>query len=86
MKKEKFSEQGFLGCLKDQRIPCVIITSNGFQMQDATVLAIDSDKNALLVEYSGARQMVYQHSVSTIRPLRPVRLETVDWEGGGTDG
>ena len=86
MKKEKFSEQGFLGCLKDQRIPCVIITSNGFQMQGATVLAIDSDKNALLVEYSGARQMVYQRSVSTIRPLRPVRLETVDWEGGGTDG
>ena len=75
--KEKFSEQDFLGRLKDQCIPCVIITSNGFQMQGATVLAIDSDKNALLIEYSGARQMVYQHSVSTIRPLRPVRLEVI---------
>ena len=71
---ELFTEKEFLGALKDQRIPFVIITSNGFQMQGAAVLAIDSDKNALLVEYSGARQMVYQRSVSTIRPLRPVRL------------
>lgn len=71
---EHFSEQEFLAALKDRRIPCVIITSNGFQMQGATVLAIDSDKDALFVEYNGARQMVYQRSVSTIRPLRPVRL------------
>ena len=71
---EHFSEQEFLAALKNQRIPCVIITSNGFQMQGATVLAIDSDKDALFVEYNGARQMVYQRSVSTIRPLLPVRL------------
>ena len=74
---EHFSEQEFLGALKNQRIPCVIITSNGFQMRGATVLAIDERAKALFVEYNGARQMVYQRSVSTIRPLRPVCLPEV---------
>lgn len=30
---EHFSEREFLAALKDQRVPCAIITSNGFQMQ-----------------------------------------------------
>lgn len=71
---EHFSEREFLAALKDQRVPCAIITSNGFQMQNAVILAIDERAKALFVEYNGARQMVYQHAVSTVRPLRPVRL------------
>ena len=61
----------FLLRARRDKVPVTVFLMNGFQMRgiitgfDAFVVVLDSD---------GKQQVIYNHAISTVAPLRPVDL------------
>ncbi len=61
----------FLTRARRDRVPVTLFLMNGFQLRgtltgfDAFVVVLDSE---------GRQQVIYQHAISTIAPIRPVDL------------
>ena len=61
----------FLTRARRDRVPVTLFLMNGFQLRgtltgfDAFVVVLDSE---------GRQQVIYQHALSTIAPIRPVDL------------
>lgn len=61
----------FLLRARRDKVPVTVFLMNGFQMRgiitgfDAFVVVLDSD---------GKQQVIYEHAISTVAPLRPVDL------------
>ena len=65
----------FLTRARRDRVPVTLFLMNGFQLRgtltgfDAFVVVLDSE---------GRQQVIYQHAISTIAPIRPVDLTEAD--------
>ena len=71
MQKKINLQDLFLLRARQDRVPVTLFLMNGFQMRgtitgyDPFVVVLDSD---------GRQQVIYQHAISTIAPIRPVEL------------
>ena len=61
----------FLNQVRKEQIPVTIYLTNGFQFRG---MVKGFDNFTIFLESEGRQNMVYKNAVSTICPLRPVRL------------
>ena len=73
-KSTMFSPLAYYRQLCQERVPCTVIMTNGYQMQCAVFVNYCEDA-VLLEDTQGRQQMVYQHDISTVRPARPLEVD-----------
>ena len=66
----KSMQDTFLNTIRKGKIPCTIITVNGFQIKNALITAFDSF--SLLIEAEEKQQLLFKHAVSSIQPAEKV--------------
>ncbi len=76
MKKYLNLQDSFLNQARKTSAALTVFLVNGFQLR-GTVTGFDSF--VVVLDSEGRQQMIYKHAISTITPLRPIRLEE---EGG----
>ncbi|MDD2421559.1 MAG: RNA chaperone Hfq [Heliobacteriaceae bacterium] len=68
-------QDAFLNQVRKENMAVTMFLVNGFQIK-GTVKGFDNF--TVILDVDGKQQMVYKHAISTIMPLRPVNLNTVD--------
>ena len=63
-----------LNSVRKDCLPVTVFLTNGFQIRG---LIRGFDNYVIIVDSDGKQQMVYKHAVSTIVPLKPVKLVAV---------
>ena len=66
----KSMQDTFLNTIRKGKIPCTIITVNGFQIKNALITAFDSF--SLLIEAEEKQQLLFKHAISSIQPAEKV--------------
>ena len=61
----------FLNQVRKEHMAVTIYLTNGFQLK-GTVKGFDSF--TVVIDSDGRQQMVYNHAISTVSPLRPVNI------------
>ena len=61
----------FLSTLKIERVPVTVFLANGIKLGGAIV---NFDNFSLCLEREGHIQLVYKHAISTILPLKSIKL------------
>lgn len=68
------TEREILSLLRKRAEPVTMYLMNGFQIHG--VIA-DTDDEMVLVKSEGKQMVVYRHAISTIVPVREIRLEAI---------
>jgi host factor-I protein len=76
MAKSQSLQDPFLNALRKERVPVSIYLVNGIKLQGH----IDSFDQFVVLLKNTVSQMVYKHAISTIVPVRSVRLPGDDAE------
>lgn len=72
-------QDAFLNILRKERVPVSVYLVNGIKLQGR----IESFDQYVIMLRNNASQMIYKHAISTIVPVRPVRV--VLEEGGAAE-
>ena len=84
MAKGQSLQDPFLNALRRERVPVSIYLVNGIKLQGQ----IESFDQFVILLKNTVSQMVYKHAISTVVPVRPIRLpsaagdDAVDAEPG----
>ena len=70
MAKGQSLQDPFLNALRRERIPVSIYLVNGIKLQGQ----IESFDQFVILLKNTVSQMVYKHAISTVVPVRPIRL------------
>lgn len=81
MAKTQSLQDPFLNALRKERVPVSIYLVNGIKLQGT----IDSFDQFVVLLKNSVNQMVYKHAISTVVPVRNVRLPGAD-EDAGAEG
>ena len=81
MPKGQVLQEPFLNTLRRERIPVSIYLVNGIKLQGQ----IDSFDQFVVLLRNSVSQLVYKHAISTIVPMRPVKIPIPAEDGGPTD-
>lgn len=65
------AQHGFLNRLRADDVPVTIFLVNGAKLQG---IVAGFDNFCILLRREGRSQLVYKHAISTIVPVRPVRM------------
>jgi host factor-I protein len=68
-------QDAFLNQIRREKIPVTIYLVNGFQIKG---VIRGFDNFTAIVEQEGRQQMVYKHAISTIAPIKPISILTMD--------
>ncbi len=77
MSKGHSLQDPFLNALRKERIPVSIFLVNGIKLQGQ----VESFDQFVILLKNSVSQLVYKHAVSTIVPVRNVKLPRTDEEG-----
>ncbi len=77
MSKGQSLQDPFLNALRKEKIPVSIFLVNGIKLQGQ----IDSFDQFVVLLKNSVNQMVYKHAISTVVPVRNVRLPTSEDAG-----
>ncbi|MGO4268240.1 RNA chaperone Hfq [Paenibacillus sp. TAF58] len=64
-------QTAFMEAVKQNRVPVTVFLINGFQIRGSVK---GFDNFTVELESEGKQQMVYKHAISTIVPVKPVKL------------
>jgi host factor-I protein len=82
MAKGHSLQEPFLNALRKERIPVSIYLVNGIKLQGQ----IESSDQFVVLLKNSVSQMIYKHAISTVVPVRNVRLNlAMDDSGTGGD-
>ncbi len=82
MAKGHSLQEPFLNALRKERIPVSVYLVNGIKLQGQ----IESFDQFVVLLKNSVSQMIYKHAISTVVPVRNVRLNlATDDSGGGGD-
>ena len=73
MQKTINLQDGFLNGVRRDKTPLTVFLVNGFQLR-GVVRGFDSF--VVLLDSEGKQQMIYEHAISTMVPVKPVELGT----------
>ena len=68
-------QDAFLNQIRREKIPVTIYLVNGFQIKG---IIKGFDNFTAIVEQDGRQQMVYKHAISTIAPIKPISILSMD--------
>lgn len=68
-------QDAFLNQVRREKIPVTIYLVNGFQIKG---VIRGFDNFTAIVEQDGRQQMVYKHAISTIAPIKPISILTME--------
>ncbi|NOX42514.1 MAG: RNA chaperone Hfq [Gammaproteobacteria bacterium] len=74
MSKGQSLQDPFLNALRKEKVPVSIFLVNGIKLQGQ----IDSFDQFVVLLKNSVNQMVYKHAISTVVPVRNVRIPTAD--------
>ena len=80
MSKGQSLQEPFLNALRKERIPVSVYLVNGIKLQGQ----IESFDSFVVLLKNSVSQMIYKHAISTVVPVRNVRLESE--EDGEVEG
>lgn len=78
MSKGQTLQDPFLNALRRERVPVSVFLVNGIKLQGT----IESFDQFVILLRNTVSQMVYKHAISTIVPVRNVRLSTGEDDDG----
>jgi len=81
MAKGHSLQEPFLNALRKERIPVSIYLVNGIKLQGQ----IESFDQFVVLLKNSVSQMIYKHAISTVVPVRNVRLNLADDSGSGNE-
>lgn len=61
-----------LNTLRKDKIPCTVITTNGFQIKKALIVGFDNF--AIMIESDGKQNMLFKHAISSITPSKNINI------------
>lgn len=64
-------QEDLLNEIVDDKIPVTVFLMNGFQIRGTVA---DHDDAVVVLETEGKQQIVFKHAISTITPLRPLKV------------
>lgn len=68
-------QDAFLNHIRREKIPVTIYLVNGFQIKGVIK---GFDNFTAIVELEGRQQMVYKHAISTIAPIKPINILSME--------
>ena len=71
MQKTNNLQEIFLTRARKQNIPVTMFLVNGFQLRG---IITGFDCFVVILDSEGRQQVIYKHAISTIAPMRPVKL------------
>ena len=74
MIKSQILQEPFLNTLRKEKIPVSIYLVNGIKLQGH----VDSFDQYVIILKNTVNQMVYKHAISTIVPVKTVKIQTED--------
>lgn len=81
MAKGHSLQEPFLNALRKERIPVSVYLVNGIKLQGQ----IESFDQFVVLLKNSVSQMIYKHAISTVVPVRNVRLNLAPEELGGSE-
>lgn len=81
MAKGHSLQEPFLNALRKERIPVSVYLVNGIKLQGQ----IESFDQFVVLLKNSVSQMIYKHAISTVVPVRNVRLNLATDDSGGGD-
>lgn len=78
MAKGHSLQEPFLNALRKERIPVSVYLVNGIKLQGQ----IESFDQFVVLLKNSVSQMIYKHAISTVVPVRNVRLNLAADDGG----
>ena len=78
MSKGHSLQDPFLNALRKERVPVSIFLVNGIKLQGQ----VESFDQFVILLKNSVSQLVYKHAISTIVPVRNVKLPRADEESG----
>lgn len=54
-----------------EKVPVTLFLMNGFQIRGVIT---EFDDNVLVIVTDGKQQMIYKHGISTVAPIRPLKV------------
>jgi host factor-I protein len=82
MSKGQSLQDPYLNALRKERVPVSIYLVNGIKLQGQ----IESFDQFVVLLKNSVSQMVYKHAISTVVPVRNIRLPTYDESSGPEPG
>lgn len=55
----------------EEKVPVTLFLMNGFQFRG---FIVDYDENVIVVVTEEKQQIIYKHGISTIAPIRPLKI------------
>ncbi|MDS4042819.1 MAG: RNA chaperone Hfq [Candidatus Competibacter sp.] len=80
MAKGHSLQEPFLNALRKERIPVSVYLVNGIKLQGQ----IESFDQFVVLLKNSVSQMIYKHAISTVVPVRNVRLNLATDDGGAS--
>ncbi len=68
-------QDAFLNQIRKEKILVTIYMINGFQIKG---VVRGFDNFTVIVELDGRQQMVYKHAISTVSPIKPISVISLD--------
>jgi host factor-I protein len=68
-------QDAFLNQVRKDKAPVTIYLVNGFQIKG---IVKGFDNFTVIVEMEQRQQLVYKHAISTIAPIRPINIISLD--------
>lgn len=68
-------QDAFLNQIRREKIPVTIYLVNGFQIKG---VIRGFDNFTAIIDQEGRQQMVYKHAISTIAPIKPISILTME--------
>ena len=64
-------QDDLLNEIVDEKVPTTLFLMNGFQIRGTIA---DHDDAIVVIEVDGRQQIIYKHAISTIIPIRPLKV------------
>ncbi|MBO5976255.1 MAG: RNA chaperone Hfq [Oscillospiraceae bacterium] len=71
MQNSQNFQDAFLSAARREKAPLTLFLMNGFQLKG---VCKGFDNFAVLVDSDGRQQMIYKHAISTISPMKNLKL------------
>ncbi len=71
MQKSQNFQDAFLSAARREKAPLTLFLMNGFQLKG---VCKGFDNFAVVVDSDGRQQMIYKHAISTISPMKNLKL------------
>ncbi|MGE5371113.1 MAG: RNA chaperone Hfq [Solirubrobacterales bacterium] len=68
-------QDAFLNQVRKDKVAVTIFLVNGFQIKG---FIKGFDNFTVIIEIEGRQQMVYKHAISTVAPVRPINILTME--------